>query len=1031
MRLIIRSFFVVVLVATTLICVVFLSSDIQQQWIRPWLTNVLSQRLQADVQIGSLSFSTHRIDLTKIAVTRGQDQRIRIDQLHCNWLWQGLSHGQVQQLQIDGVDLYQNITPSQGSTSAGFTLPVLPVKELSLDRGTILLNSQGRQLKLQKLELQLNNGAFKAQGKIGPEELSLLLKGHIQPGEPAQLRIEEWQLDEQEVLQRPVSIRLADSDQLDGLHLQLERLTHKDISRWARAFDLPSPLPADIAFSLNAPRIALTTLDPLKLDASFATGEFSHKDLHIALRAGEAKLTKEEDWSFSVRLADDMRTEISSQGTISADRWALNAQATVPQFQARLVRLFGLSTLPLSGGLQVSASARKEPQQAITSRIHWQGIAADKAATVEGVQLSGLSGQIDLQLNEEDLDILTQTRLPANASVDIYGTPQTLQWDLKAPNAGQLSSLVSPAWWPALADGMGSLYSKGTLRIDPGRVSGSGTWQSSGWADQESAVTKLRGSLAFKSEDQNWDLGLKAIDGHFSIAETTAGRLALNATLKSAGNDLSLSVTPIKLSHIEAMSKDGLSGFSGGALELSGGAVYRPNQPLVWNARGNISINELLHDAFYAETAETPAQFDTSGTCDLDNNQWQIKTFNLSLLHLLSAQLKGDWSPAEHHLEGTLNIFDLNAAPQRYINTLLAGLLPEPEELTLNGQLSIAGRWQQRGQDWQLKAVASPKEAGINWPARHLSAAGISGTIPITLSASPSTEKAATGNLSLQKLALGPVKLQTLSWPITTADNGVSIMTALHWHLLDGELVLDHPSVTKVASAPALSVGIEVNDVPLASLARELEWPSMQGNLSASLGRIRYQSGRAESDGVATIDTFGGQILVQQMKAENPLGAFPGFEADIKFTGLDLQALTQTLEFGEMRGIIDGHVRNLRFLGHEPSRFEARVETRPDKPRTISVRAIDNLSVVSQGSTSFLNRGIYRFIPRYNYRKLGLECRLMNDRFNLRGVARKDSTRYLVDGGLLPPKIDVVSAEAQISFKELLSRLQRIDRSGE
>ena len=76
-----------------------------------------------------------------------------------------------------------------------------------------------------------------------------------------------------------------------------------------------------------------------------------------------------------------------------------------------------------------------------------------------------------------------------------------------------------------------------------------------------------------------------------------------------------------------------------------------------------------------------------------------------------------------------------------------------------------------------------------------------------------------------------------------------------------------------------------------------------------------------------------------------------------------------------------------------------------------------------------LSQGIYRFIDFYRYRKIGMTCSLHNDAFYLRGTAKKGSDQYLVDGGLLPPRIDVIISSPAISFKEMMRRLKRIERT--
>ncbi|HKL26509.1 MAG TPA: hypothetical protein VJ910_09825, partial [Desulfuromonadales bacterium] len=154
------------------------------------------------------------------------------------------------------------------------------------------------------------------------------------------------------------------------------------------------------------------------------------------------------------------------------------------------------------------------------------------------------------------------------------------------------------------------------------------------------------------------------------------------------------------------------------------------------------------------------------------------------------------------------------------------------------------------------------------------------------------------------------------------------------------------------------------------------------------------------------------------------------YHADVGFRGVDLAQLTRTFSFGEINGIADGSVEDLRLFNGLPSAFAARFETREQGERNISVKAIRNLNTLSQGGLSAaLSSGIYQFIDFYRYRKIGFLCSLENDVFYLEGTARSDSDQYLVDGGWLPPKIDVIISSPTISFKEMVKRLKRIERT--
>jgi hypothetical protein len=93
----------------------------------------------------------------------------------------------------------------------------------------------------------------------------------------------------------------------------------------------------------------------------------------------------------------------------------------------------------------------------------------------------------------------------------------------------------------------------------------------------------------------------------------------------------------------------------------------------------------------------------------------------------------------------------------------------------------------------------------------------------------------------------------------------------------------------------------------------------------------------------------------------------------------------------------------------------------------ISVDALKKISILGTGSsTSILDRGIYQFFKEYRYDKLGFKAFLKNDNLLLLGIENEGNKEYLVKGGLLPPKVDVISYTQNISFQEMVSRLQRI-----
>ena len=54
---------------------------------------------------------------------------------------------------------------------------------------------------------------------------------------------------------------------------------------------------------------------------------------------------------------------------------------------------------------------------------------------------------------------------------------------------------------------------------------------------------------------------------------------------------------------------------------------------------------------------------------------------------------------------------------------------------------------------------------------------------------------------------------------------------------------------------------------------------------------------------------------------------------------------------------------------------------------------------------------------------------MKNDKLTLRGVESREGQEYLVVGTFIPPSVNVISHTQEIAFSELLSRLERIQKS--
>lgn len=238
-----------------------------------------------------------------------------------------------------------------------------------------------------------------------------------------------------------------------------------------------------------------------------------------------------------------------------------------------------------------------------------------------------------------------------------------------------------------------------------------------------------------------------------------------------------------------------------------------------------------------------------------------------------------------------------------------------------------------------------------------------------------------------------------------------------HWH-------------TRAALAP----------ISMPDFSRALNWPTMQGQLSASIPLVTYSNGELTTDGALEFKVFNGNVAINNLAMRDPLGTAPRLTASMRLRNLDLGALTRTFSFGAIEGKLDGDVNHLQLVNWQPVQFDAAVYSSPGRyPKKISQRAVENISSLGgAGAAAAIQRSFLRFFDDFNYKMIGLSCRLRKQVCLMGGIesvsegefkpsaVNSATAPFVIVQGSGVPAITVLGYNHSVGWDELLGRLKRV-----
>jgi len=457
--------------------------------------------------------------------------------------------------------------------------------------------------------------------------------------------------------------------------------------------------------------------------------------------------------------------------------------------------------------------------------------------------------------------------------------------------------------------------------------------------------------------------------------------------------------------------------------------------------------------------------FELASTVELQNSVWQwqhqlklsdglayAEPVFLDLFeNAINVSAEGDWNTVSQYLNIDSVLFkqkNMGQAQGHYAGTImkadkiglkstdieLATLYPvwiQPFLLqTAASKLEVAGtlslNFEQTDDEYQLTTRFNDVFVEDDDDGKF-GIADLSGTLAWTNGSKPINSLFGWKSGHLYEIVLGKGEVHT-----QVESSTLTLQQAIQLPVLDGKLQINNFSLQHFPDEKLnWSFDGLLSPVSMEQLSQSLEWPVLHGKLSGVIPQISYINKQVNIEGALMVKLFDGTIIIRDLRLDDPMGPLPQLHANVDMIKLDMDTLTQTFDFGRITGKMNGQIKQLRLSNWQPVEFDASFATpEGDKSRRkISQRAVENLAQIGGGATALLSTSFLRFFKEFSYQKIGLNCYLRNDVCKMSGVEDAPQGYYIVKGGGLPPRINVLGYTREVDWLELVDRLQAVSES--
>ena len=545
--------------------------------------------------------------------------------------------------------------------------------------------------------------------------------------------------------------------------------------------------------------------------------------------------------------------------------------------------------------------------------------------------------------------------------------------------------------------------------------------------DVDIELKKDRWYLALVTNETSYD-SLHRIASHFLSQQKLSlltqwqftGNIAINSYIYGVGSRLNKLQLDLALNDMTGGDSEG-NFVTEAATSLINIDALNKSGIWQWQAAMQLTVGQGYGDPIFLDFSENPIDINGIGTWKPETNRFEVSKLDFKHKNVLQGQAQ---IVMQSNVLASLdvNIEQTAIAPfyENWLQPFFVGTAADTVslegEVEVNFQKKIDNYFIDLSFD-NVKIDDENKRFGLN---------GFNGKVAWTSFASP-----VQSDIKWQSAYLYAIPIGETRFKAKVADSKLSLLAPLTVPVLDGELQVESLNLENNDKKTEWAFEGLLTPISMESLSSVLEWPLLHGKLSGVIPQLSYKNQQINVDGALMVKLFEGTSIIRDLRLTKPFGSLPQLYANIDLLNMDLETLTETFEFGKITGKLDGKINNLRLSNWHPVQFDAHFlssEKNKTKKR-ISQQAVNNLSQVGGGAGGVLSRSFLRFFEDFSYQRLGLSCKLRNEVCQMSGVGETKAGYYIVKGGGLPPRINVIGHTRRVNWPELIARLKAVSNS--